>query len=209
MPANPSETSSMRYMPLSTVTVKARSSIWDSIDWRQLESILSRSPSISVSISVLREYISDSERETLRISMPGRKILFPSPGMFSLHRKESRPAQLYASAMSPFHLGYALWTPEPHESGEVRIGDVGFVNQDGAFVRLLNVRPRYDEYKVTWWSQPATDMEPLNESAVYIDCKKGLGSYPRALCSRGVRSVPVMESVDRLVEFMTIKNGTE
>ena len=104
----------------------------------------------------------------------------------------------YANDLSNLNEGYALWIPEPHMSGEVRIGDVGFVNKRGAFMRLLNVReqhPQYEEYKVTWWPRLATDMEQLQESRVRIDKTLNPLAPKRKYLSRGVEESSVEASV--------------
>lgn len=49
-----------------------------------------------------------------------------------------RSAFVYASELAPRGRGTPLWYPEPSESGEVEIGDVGFL-QDGGFHRLFNI----------------------------------------------------------------------
>lgn len=50
----------------------------------------------------------------------------------------NRAHQLYADAMEVVGLGYPLWYPEPDNSGQVLVGDVGFV-EEGRFCRLFNV----------------------------------------------------------------------
>ncbi|GJE97254.1 WD40 repeat domain-containing protein [Phanerochaete sordida] len=57
----------------------------------------------------------------------------------TLRNAHPQPSEVYAFSLAPVGEGYALWYPEPHESGgEVQLGDVGYV-QDGAFMRLFNV----------------------------------------------------------------------
>ena len=50
-------------------------------------------------------------------------------------------AQIYADELMSHHYGMPMWSPEPPDGGEVRVGDVGFL-QDGAFCRLFNATPR-------------------------------------------------------------------
>jgi hypothetical protein len=55
-------------------------------------------------------------------------------------------SQLYAQQLLPERHGYPLWVPEPHgntptyQTKGVRIGDVGYVTQDGGFETLFNIR---------------------------------------------------------------------
>ncbi|KAG6861393.1 hypothetical protein C0995_000522 [Termitomyces sp. Mi166 len=55
-------------------------------------------------------------------------------------------AQVYARQLLPKRHGYPLWVPEPYGNSVsyrtkgVRIGDVGYVTEDGAFETLFNVR---------------------------------------------------------------------
>ena len=49
-------------------------------------------------------------------------------------------ADIYSSQLWRYGHGMPLWSPEPVENeGEVRIGDVGHVDEDGQFHRLFNV----------------------------------------------------------------------
>ncbi|KAH0588260.1 hypothetical protein H2248_006968 [Termitomyces sp. 'cryptogamus'] len=53
---------------------------------------------------------------------------------------------VYARQLLPKRHGYPLWIPEPYGNSlpyrtkGVRIGDVGYVTEDGAFETLFNVR---------------------------------------------------------------------
>ncbi|KAG6829419.1 hypothetical protein H0H92_004565 [Tricholoma furcatifolium] len=55
-------------------------------------------------------------------------------------------AQVYARQLLPKRHGYPLWVPEPYGNSVVyrtkgvRIGDVGYVTEDGGFESLFNVR---------------------------------------------------------------------
>lgn len=49
----------------------------------------------------------------------------------------STAPDVYAKELAHHGLGHPLWIPEPEESGEVLIGDVGFV-REGRFRRLFN-----------------------------------------------------------------------
>ena len=45
--------------------------------------------------------------------------------------------EVYTRLMQQLGYGYPLWEPEPTHSGEVLVGDVGYI-QDGGFYRLFN-----------------------------------------------------------------------
>lgn len=47
------------------------------------------------------------------------------------------PSEIYTEQLSTIGEGTALWYPEPHETGEVQIGDVGYIFE-GAFIKLFN-----------------------------------------------------------------------
>lgn len=85
--------------------------------------------------------------------------------MFKLYRPSSTPDPtfpfvVYPSSLFSLGLGYALWYPEPHETGESQIGDVGYVN-DGAFIRLFNINDSKPEHQVTFWHTPFKITNPL------------------------------------------------
>ena len=46
-------------------------------------------------------------------------------------------AEIYANELIPWRLGMPMWCPEPPVGGEVKLADVGFI-QDGLFCRLFN-----------------------------------------------------------------------
>ncbi|EKM58764.1 uncharacterized protein PHACADRAFT_72830, partial [Phanerochaete carnosa HHB-10118-sp] len=79
--------------------------------------------------------------------------------------------EVYASSLFPTNEGYALWYPEPHESGEVQIGDVGYI-ADGAFIRLFNVA-NDKELRIAGWPQKAfPNPEPLSNDAMLLDVRE-------------------------------------
>ncbi|GJE85152.1 WD40 repeat domain-containing protein [Phanerochaete sordida] len=48
-------------------------------------------------------------------------------------------SSIYAQALTTtLSHGYPLWWPEPLETGEIQIGDVGYIDENGVFVRLFN-----------------------------------------------------------------------
>ncbi|GJE94332.1 WD40 repeat domain-containing protein [Phanerochaete sordida] len=104
----------------------------------------------------------------------------------------STPDQIYSSSLDSLGLGHALWEPEPNDTGEVQFGDVGFVHE-GSFVRLFNLDPSVEEWKVTRWN-PAYAPQALPENALKIKRnphKLASGHY----CSHGVYSTEVRGSV--------------
>lgn len=108
----------------------------------------------------------------------------------------------YANDLSTLNQGYALWRPEPHDTGEVRIGDVGHVNEHGTFRRLLNAREQdslYENYKVTWWAQPAVGMEPLEERRIRIEDMPNSLVPGRKYLSRGIEDTSVQVSANMSV----------
>lgn len=48
-------------------------------------------------------------------------------------------SEIYATQLGTLGHGHPLWSPEPRDDLEVQLGDVGIVNDDGAFVRLFNI----------------------------------------------------------------------
>lgn len=81
------------------------------------------------------------------------------------------PCFLRVSSMAPaakvypnglFHLkhGYGLWMPEPLGYNRVSVGDVGYVDDDGMFVRLFNVLLPHDHASHTDLGVPS-DFERL------------------------------------------------
>lgn len=47
-------------------------------------------------------------------------------------------SDVLAQELDHYCLGRALWSPEPLH-GDIYIGDVGYIDEDGAFHRLFNV----------------------------------------------------------------------
>ncbi|EKM58791.1 uncharacterized protein PHACADRAFT_88495 [Phanerochaete carnosa HHB-10118-sp] len=106
--------------------------------------------------------------------------------MFRWFRPLSAPDEIYASSLQTLHLGHALWYPEPHESGEPQIGDVGFIHE-GAFIRLFNLDLSAPEKKVTFWEPPYEITEPLPPGVLKID-RRHRPLVPDHYCSHGVES---------------------
>lgn len=110
---------------------------------------------------------------------------------------DMEPSKAYATDLRNLCQGYALWVPEPGETGEVRVGDVGYIDDQGAFVRLLYVRtgdPDYERNKVTYWRQTLKDFESLSEDIVYAPRTQNplaAGTYP----SHGVEQTSIDAAV--------------
>ena len=51
--------------------------------------------------------------------------------------KSLKASEIYASQLVHLGYGHPLWYPEPTKSGDVEIGDVGYID-DGHFYRLFN-----------------------------------------------------------------------
>lgn len=88
--------------------------------------------------------------------------------MFELYRPSSSsdrtsPYAVYPTSLFSLGLGYALWYPEPHETGESQIGDVGYVHE-GAFIRLFNINLSKSEHGVTFWKKAFENAAPLVDS---------------------------------------------
>ncbi|EKM58873.1 uncharacterized protein PHACADRAFT_248974 [Phanerochaete carnosa HHB-10118-sp] len=114
--------------------------------------------------------------------------------MFRFRRLPSAPDGIYSSSLETLCLGHALWYPEPHVTGEVQIGDVGFI-RDGAFVRLFNLDTSAPEKKVKFWPIPFEDIEPLPPSVLQIDSRSS-PLVPDHYCSHGVEGKEIHASVD-------------
>ena len=51
--------------------------------------------------------------------------------------KSLKISEIYASQLVHLGYGHPLWYPEPDLVGEIKIGDVGYID-DGKFIRLFN-----------------------------------------------------------------------
>ncbi|EKM59058.1 uncharacterized protein PHACADRAFT_86540 [Phanerochaete carnosa HHB-10118-sp] len=114
--------------------------------------------------------------------------------MFLFYRPPSAPDEIYSSSLATLHEGHALWYPEPHESGELQIGDVGFMSR-GAFIRLFNLDTSAPEKKVTFWPTPFEDIEPLPPHVLQID-RRRRPLLPTHYRSHGVESRQIHASAD-------------
>lgn len=120
--------------------------------------------------------------------------------MFELYRPSSTtnrtsPYVVYPSSLFCLDLGYALWYPEPHKTGEPQIGDVGYV-KEGAFIRLFNINNSKPEHQVTFWKRPFDNTEPLSDSQdVFLLDERGAAVLDGSYLSRGVRERETRGSV--------------
>lgn len=49
------------------------------------------------------------------------------------------PHELYSVKLSHLNLGYALFEPDPNGAYDhVRVGDVGYISDDGKFIKIFN-----------------------------------------------------------------------
>ena len=90
--------------------------------------------------------------------------------------KMGEAARVYAEQLQRYRHGHPLWWPE-HTQGpngrkrEIDIGDVGYIDSDGAFHPLFNVTyPADDERNAG--SLPADDFVPLRYSTSAIEIKE-------------------------------------
>jgi hypothetical protein len=81
------------------------------------------------------------------LSEPSQHMELPPPSSpIPLPRRSLSKSQVYAQQLLSEQHGYPLWVPEPHgysvtyRTKGVRIGDVGYVTQDGGFETLFNIR---------------------------------------------------------------------
>ncbi|EKM58833.1 uncharacterized protein PHACADRAFT_248928 [Phanerochaete carnosa HHB-10118-sp] len=114
--------------------------------------------------------------------------------MFRWFRAPSAPDEIYSSSLKNLHLGHALWYPEPHESGEPQIGDVGFIHE-GAFIRLFSLDTSALEKKVKFWPKLFEVTEPLPPDVLQLDRRRS-PLVPGHYCSHGVESKEMYPSLD-------------
>ncbi|EKM58830.1 uncharacterized protein PHACADRAFT_248924 [Phanerochaete carnosa HHB-10118-sp] len=114
--------------------------------------------------------------------------------MFRWFRAPSAPDEIYASSLQTLYLGHALWYPEPHESGEPQIGDVGFISE-GAFIRLFNLDTSAPEKEVKFWNPPYKITEPVHPDVFKVD-RRHRPLVPGNYRSNGVESKEMHASAD-------------
>jgi hypothetical protein len=58
-----------------------------------------------------------------------------------------QPSNIYREQLSSQYHGLALWDPKPVENlhSHISIGDVGYLQENGAFLRLFNVTLPWDD----------------------------------------------------------------
>ena len=121
--------------------------------------------------------------------------------MFKLRRPSSSPYVVYPSSLFSLDQGYALWYPEPHESGEVQVGDVGYI-REGAFIRLFNIDVSAPEKKVTFWRKAFEITDPPPPDVFQLD-RRSRPLVPDHYCSHGVERKETRASVDMSVHRFT------
>ncbi|KAI0754014.1 hypothetical protein C8Q80DRAFT_1116867 [Daedaleopsis nitida] len=100
---------------------------------------------------------------------------------------------VYTRLMLPRGHGYPLWEPEPTESGEVLIGDVGYV-LDGGFYRLFNATLPPDHPIHKRWGVP-DGYEIFSFSDALLHHRPN-ALAAGAICSRNVLAINVEGSAD-------------
>ncbi|GJE94299.1 WD40 repeat domain-containing protein [Phanerochaete sordida] len=109
--------------------------------------------------------------------------------MFTLIRALDSEAayHIYPSCLSGRGYGYPLWHPEPHQTGEPQIGDVGYL-REGKFVRLFNINISAISYQVKEWS-PRFKIEEALSLDVFRVAKSHATLIAGQLKSRGVERI--------------------
>ena len=109
------------------------------------------------------------------------------------------PSEIFARKLSSIQHGLPLWYPEPHGSGEVHIGDVGYIN-DGAFIRVLNVKgnPSDTDKIHVFWKRESPSLETLHDTSLRLDSRDA-AIAPGHLTSRGVTRTKVEASAQGCV----------
>ena len=99
--------------------------------------------------------------------------------------------EIYASQLVHLRYGHPLWYPEPEESGEVDIGDVGYIT-DGTFNRLFNARydPNHEKNK----NGVPENFDKLLVSDEDISERKRMVEPGTSLVSDSVRKVEINAS---------------
>lgn len=102
-------------------------------------------------------------------------------------RFRAQDSVIYATNLaSVLKTGHALWSPEPHVTGEVHLCDVGYVSDDGAFVRLFNASPCQSRPQVEYWDPRFSSLVHLEGPAVSSIERKERAYQPDEYASDGV-----------------------
>ena len=129
-------------------------------------------------------------------STPHHSTLSPAAmlSFFRWHRPSDAPDVVYPSSLSTLYQGHALWYPELHETGELQIGDVGYMSE-GAFIRLFNLNSSTSERQVTFWDPPFKPTIPLDPGVFKpLDKRKALD--PGHYLSHGVHQLTLGGGLD-------------
>lgn len=101
------------------------------------------------------------------------------------------PAQIYAEELGSLNLGYPRLYPEPATSGEVRLGDVGYTDPSGNFLRLFNALLPADHAINAEGVPDGFTVLDLGKDATLIYKKDFLPAGP--LVSKSMKTVPITE----------------
>ena len=118
-------------------------------------------------------------------------------------------ARVYDEQLQVYKLGHPLWWPE-HTKGpngqrrEIEIGDVGYIDSDGAFHPLFNVTYAADDERNAG-RLPTDGFVPLRYSTSAIDPKENFLS-PGPMHSRSVSSRRVDVTLGACVTFLTLRH---
>lgn len=96
--------------------------------------------------------------------------------------------KVYAEQLFPLGHGMPLWEPEPNGTGEVEIGDIGYI-QDGGFYRLFNATRPVDHPINEHFRCPEA-YQPLvtNDRLCYT---RPHAIPPGTLCSKSIKRTEV------------------
>ncbi|EMD37750.1 response regulator receiver [Gelatoporia subvermispora B] len=92
--------------------------------------------------------------------------------------------KVYAEQLFPLGHGMPLWEPEPNGTGEVEIGDVGYI-QDGGFYRLFNATHTRDDPINLRFGCPDAFCPLVTNDRLYYMRPHALS--PGTLCSKSIK----------------------
>lgn len=100
-------------------------------------------------------------------------------------------AMIFAEQLDHLAQGHALWYPEPTKDSkgqayEVHIGDVGYIDEDGAFYRLFNITLDASHELNSGGVPDGFEPVPFDH-AVHVKVKPDFWSQG-PLCSRSIKS---------------------
>jgi hypothetical protein len=94
-----------------------------------------------------------------------------------------QPSDVYREQLSSLNQGLALWDPKPVEDlyNHISIGDVGYLLENGAFMRLFNVTLPWDDPSNKLLQVPE-EYKPL-ELGYFINIRSSSEIRQREYCS--------------------------